>query len=419
MFQPLAAIAIFVTVFVTASLRNVHLGVLMFPAACAVGVWVAGMPLKDVVGGFPINLLVLLAGVTYFFGIAQANGTVDRLIGGVLARVGPRPQVLPFVFFALAGGVSAMGSPISGLVVAPVGMPIARRAGIDPVLMALAINAGICAGAFSPTSLFGIVSYGAARQAGIDLSPFTLLLVSMVANLALLLVAIVLFGRQRAVAAEAPLPMQTTNADLGLRTTHIVSVVCMAGLVASVIICAIYGIEPDIGVTAFAFAAALTLIDPESSAKAVARIDWSTVLMVGGIITFVGVLQKLGAVNLLSNAATHIGAPLMAAVVICLIAGLVSAFASTTGILAALVPMAVPLATSGEVAGWAIICALGVCASIVDISPFSTTGATLIASAAEHDRPRMRSLLMRWGMSMVAVGPVVLVPILVLVSRFL
>jgi len=193
----------------------------------------------------------------------------------------------------------------------------------------------------------------------------------------------------------------------------------MAGLVASVIICAIYGIEPDIGVTAFAFAAALTLIDPESSAKAVARIDWSTVLMVGGIITFVGVLQKLGAVNLLSNAATHIGAPLMAAVVICLIAGLVSAFASTTGILAALVPMAVPLATSGEVAGWAIICALGVCASIVDISPFSTTGATLIASAAEHDRPRMRSLLMRWGMSMVAVGPVVLVPILVLVSRFL
>ena len=37
----------------------------------------AGMPLRDVVGGFPVSIMVLLAGVTYFFGIAQANGTID------------------------------------------------------------------------------------------------------------------------------------------------------------------------------------------------------------------------------------------------------------------------------------------------------------------------------------------------------
>lgn len=418
MLEPIVAIAIFIAVFATASLRHVHLGVLMFPAACGVGVWLAGMPLKEVVAGFPISLLVLLAGVTYFFGIAQANGTIDRLIGAVLARVGPHPQVLPFAFFVLAGGVAAMGSPISGLVVAPVGMPIARRTGMDPVLMALAINAGICAGAFAPTSLFGIVSYGTARQAGIGLSPFTLLLVSAVANLALLLVAIAIFGHARKASAE---PSEVTDAPApGVRFegTHVVTIACMIGLVASVIACAVEGIEPDIGVTAFAFGAVLTLADPETAAKAVSRIDWSTVLMVGGIITFVGVLQKLGSVDLLGHAAMNVGTPLLAAVVVCFIAGLVSAFASTTGILAALVPLAVPLAVSGDIAGWALICALGVCASIVDVSPFSTTGATLIASAAEADRPRMRSLLMRWGMSMVAAGPVVLVPILVLLSRF-
>jgi hypothetical protein len=48
-----------------------------------------------------------------------------------------------------------------------------------------------------------------------------------------------------------------------------------------------------------------------------------------------------------------------------------------------------------------------VCASIVDASPFSTTGALLVASAAEDERPRLKSLLMRWGFSMVIVGPVV------------
>ena len=53
-------------------------------------------------------------------------------------------------------------------------------------------------------------------------------------------------------------------------------------------------------------------------------------------------------------------------------------------------------------------------ASLVDVSPFSTTGATLIASAHEDERARMTSLLTRWGMCMVVLGPVALVGILVL-----
>jgi hypothetical protein len=66
--------------------------------------------------------------------------------------------------------------------------------------------------------------------------------------------------------------------------------------------------------------------------------------------------------------------------------------------------MAVPLATSGGVAGWALMSAMAVCATIVDASPFSTTGALLVASVAEDERPRLKSLLTRWGLSMVIVG---------------
>jgi Dicarboxylate carrier protein MatC N-terminus len=68
-----------------ATFRNIHLGVLMLPAACAVGVWLAGMSLRDVVAGFPVGILVLIAGVTYFFGIAKGNGTVDRVVQKLLA----------------------------------------------------------------------------------------------------------------------------------------------------------------------------------------------------------------------------------------------------------------------------------------------------------------------------------------------
>ncbi len=429
MFVPMVAIAIFVAVFALATLRKAHLGILMIPAACGTGVWLAGMPLRDVVGGFPVGILVLLVGVTYFFGIAQVNGTVDRVITAVLARTGPNPAALPVVFFGLAGVASAMGSPQAGLVLAPVGMPVARRAGLDPVLMAIAINSGISAGAFAPTSLFGIVTYRIARQAGIDLDVFTLLAVACAANLVLLGAALVLFrrpplGSPSLHAGDVPLSAAARLApgDATPRTPlqpgQAATMACLVGLVVSIIACALLGIEPDIGVTALAFGAVLTLIDPTLGAKAFARIDWSSAVVVGGIVTFVGVLQHLGAVDLLGQSALGIGSPLAAAMVVCMIAALVSAFASTTGVLAALVPMAVPLAASGEVAGWALITALGVCATVVDASPFSNTGATLIASAAEDDRPRLRSLLMRWGMALVIAGPAVLVPVLVTLSRW-
>jgi hypothetical protein len=59
---------------------------------------------------------------------------------------------------------------------------------------------------------------------------------------------------------------------------------------------------------------------------------------------------------------------------------------------------------------------MGVCASIVDASPFSTTGALIVATAAEAERPRLKSLLMRWGLSMVLVGPAAAVVVLALLG---
>ncbi len=426
---PVAAIAIFVAVFALATVRRAHLGIVMLPAAAATGVWLAGIPLRDVIGGFPVNILVLLLGVTYFFGIAQVNGTVDRVIATVLGRTGANAATLPVVFFCLAALASAMGSPQAGLVLAPIGMPVARRAGIDAMLMAVALNSGISAGAFAPTSLFGIVTHRVARQAGIGLDAFTLLAVATAANLVLLGVALVLFRRSPTDAREhgrSSLPIERpataspvgADAGRGVEPSQGATMACLVGLVASIIGCAILGLEPDIGITALAFGAALTLLHPSLGPRAFARIDWSSALVVGGIVTFVGVLQRVGAVDLLGRGALGLGSPLVSAVLVCAIAALVSAFASTTGVLAALVPLAVPVAASGEVAGWALITALGVCATIVDASPFSNTGATLVASAAEEERPRLRSLLLRWGLVMVVVGPALVVPVLVLVSRW-
>ena len=145
----LAAIAIFIAVFAIAALRGVHLGIMMFAAATGTGVWLAGMPLRDVLRGFPVNIMVLLVGVTYFFAIAHVNGTIDRVIKRVLRRAGGSPLCCRSSF-SLTAAIAAMGSPLAGLMMAPLGLPLARRQGADPVLMALAIGTGITAGASHP-----------------------------------------------------------------------------------------------------------------------------------------------------------------------------------------------------------------------------------------------------------------------------
>ena len=86
------------------------------------------------------------------------------MVQKLFAAVGVRRGLLPFLFFLITAGVAAMGSPQAGYVVMPLAMPVARRSGVDPRLMAVAINGGISAGGLAPTSLFGIVTNSTARQ---------------------------------------------------------------------------------------------------------------------------------------------------------------------------------------------------------------------------------------------------------------
>ena len=62
------------------------------------------------------------------------------------------------------------------------------------------------------------------------------------------------------------------------------TVVCMLGLIGTVLVTALAGLDPDVGVFAFAFGALLAFINPVSGKTAVSNIDWSTVLLVGGIV---------------------------------------------------------------------------------------------------------------------------------------
>jgi di/tricarboxylate transporter len=97
--------------------------------------------------------------------------------------------------------------------------------------------------------------------------------------------------------------------------------------------------------------------------------------------------------------------PLIAILIICYFAGLISAFASSTALLGVVVPMAAPVIASGNLSPVAVVAAIAISTTIVDTSPFSTNGALVVANAEPEEQPRVLQLMLRYTALIVAVGP--------------
>ncbi|GAB3433948.1 SLC13 family permease [Actinophytocola sediminis] len=446
----ITALLVLALAFLIATVRPVHLGALALAAALAVGTGLAGLEVKDILAGFPVDILLLLLGVTLLFGIARANDTLDWLIDRSLRLIGNRTTLLPVLFFVLSAGIASLGSPLAAIVLIPVSVSFAGRNRLSPVVLALATTTGGSAGAFAPTSLFGLITAGTARGSGIDFDGLFLFGAALAVNLVLFVGSWMLFGKYLVKESQEleepdggapssgpsadvePDPLPAANgtvtatatatrvtapvitAPTKLNAYQLATVVSLLLLVCSVIGLAFFGVDLHVGATALGLSVLLMLAFTKETADAVKRVDWSTILLVGGITTYVGVLDHMGAVKSVADLGTKISSPLLAAFALCVCGALISAVGSTTALLAIIIPLALPLVEAGGVPAVGVICALALSSSLVDISPLSTVGATAVGAVDERIRPQVRRFLFQWGFSMVLIGPVLLCAFLVL-----
>ena len=212
-------------------------------------------------------------------------------------------------------------------------------------------------------------------------------------------------GAGTATTKEVAAPAATTaesapERDLRL-TPH--QMLTLAGILALCV--ATLGFDLDVGFVAITVAVILAITSPEAHKGAVQKIAWPTVLLIGGVVTYVGVLEEMGTITYVGDAVAGIGAPLLAALLICYVGGVVSAFASTVGILGALIPLAVPFLQTGNLGVVGVVTALAVSSAIVDVSPFSTTGALLVANVKGMDREVFYRKLLIYGACIVVFAP--------------
>ena len=430
------AIIALVALFVVGTVLPINMGALGFVAAWLVGMYSLGLAEDEIIAGMSGDLVLTIIGVTYLFAIARDNGTVDLIVATAVKAVGGRVVLIPWVMFAVTGVLTAIGavSPAACAIIGPIALGFAGRYGISPLMMGMMVVHGAQAGGFSPISIYGTITNQVMETAGLPNSELTIFFSSLVVNTILAAALFVVLGGpslasrridpdpepedDRAGSADGGPATATTRQTeqatkqpmVPVKTQQILTLVVF---VAVAVIALYY--EKSIGFVTIAAAVLLSAIAPERSAQAVKNIAWPTVLLVAGVSCYAFVLTEAGSPEFVGNWAAGLGVAALGALVLCYVGGVVSAFASSTALLPVIIPIAVPLIADGGVSAGLVVAAVAVSSTIVDVSPFSTNGALMLANRPDTiSEPVYYKQILAYGALVTAVGPLLVWAALVL-----
>ncbi|GAB2935211.1 SLC13 family permease [Streptomyces mayteni] len=413
------SIGALLVMFLVGTVLPINIGILAFVATFVIGTASLGMTEDEIFEGFPVNLFVTIVGVTYLFSIARRNGTIDLLVAASVRLVRGKVALIPWVLFFVAAALTAFGTftPAAVAILAPIGMDFAFKHRLNPLMMGMVVISGAHAGAFSPVAVSGALVLDMVEGTSISVSAPTLFLASFGFNLLLSLLTFVLLRRGTnaaarvsagAAASDAASDAVPDEADAaaapgspGVTWRQGLTLVALLVLVVGALV-----FELQIGFLALAAGAVLALVDMKNQEKAIEGIGWSTILLVAGMMTYIAMLEHAGTIELISEHAAGVGAPLIVALLLCFTVAVTSAFASSTAILTTIIPIAVPLLLSSHLNAAGLIAALAISTTIVDVSPFSTNGALVLSNARGVDRERFYRQVMSYTVGIVGIGPV-------------
>lgn len=397
--------------FVVGAFLSLNIGILALVTAFAF-ISFTDISIDQIYASFPADLFILLFGVTFLFAVIQKNGTLDMITDLGLSMVKGNVGMIPWVIFFLAALLTSVGTSAIAVasILAGVGFNIAYKHKINPLLMALMIQAGYMAGSFSPLNIFGVIVNGVMASEGLPFSEGVLYINTLIFYIFLGLIAFVSLGGIRLFkeSKDQPLGILPTTVyeepenKPKITINNIISIIGVVLLVIFVI-----GFGGDIGFAALTLGLLISCLTPKIQGEVFKSIPWSAIVMVSGIVTFVGIMQEVGAMDLMQSLVAKIGDPVIASLIASYIGGIISAFASTTGFLAAIIPLGVPILNDPSVSTMGVLSAISISSSIVDLSPFSTVGALFLSNVKGIGERKFFLQLLTTAGIFVLLGPLV------------
>ena len=433
----MSIVALAIVVIISCVNEDLNVGFLSIGFAIIVaGIWGATTGAK-VMGYFPVGLFMILVGVTFLFGMAQTNGTMEKLTAYSVRVCKGNTAIVPLIVFLLTTFITTIGpGNIAGCaLMAPVAMAIATRVGMPAFLMTLVVVGAANGAAFSPFAPTGIISNGLiakmapqlpeiTKQMSLDALAWKIHFNSEVAQGVVNIGGFFLLGgwawiqKQRGATIDidelAPKPEPFTKpqwltlAMVGL----LILLVVLPGLpgMKAVFPKTVLNMLSNVGSVAFILSCVLMLTGSGDSKAAVKVMPWGVIMMVCGVTVLIEVMDKSGGLNALVKIIGAVSNPVTVNAWLGLITGVISAYSSSSGVV---MPMFLPMVPGliKEIGGGnpvALISSINIGAHLVDSSPLSTLGALCIACAGEHeDKAKLFRNLLIWGLSMSVVGAIV------------
>ncbi|NED06584.1 hypothetical protein G3I55_33610 [Streptomyces sp. SID6648] len=414
------SIIVLVALFAATAVPRFNIGLTALPAAFLVGL-AADLTADEVTAFFPGDFFVLLVGITALFAVAQINGTLDWLLDGMLRLVGGRALLVALVPFLIGAVLTAIGTlpAAATAIVAPIALGLARRYGIPPFIAAVLGITGIISGLLSPLAVYGTSANRLGEKMGLSLpgsAPVTFFLGGLLVGLVICAGCLAAGLRTGAMprgrltptgGGPAPVDTPADPADSGA-TGHRSPVPARVLTLGSLLVVVVLSVGFDINIGYLGLSAAVVQqlalrLDPN---EIIARIPWNIVLLIGGLLTYVGLMQELGAFARISELLRVDGSPMLSLLVLCYIAGVTSFAASSIAVFATTVPLIPAVVAEGASPVGAVL-AVALASILVDINPLGITGGLILGAAEPEDRESLFRQLLRCGLVSVIVAPAV------------
>ena len=372
-YLPIISLLVLAVVVAIGFIKKINLGFFALGAAFVLGT-VGGMKASQITAGFSSSMFVTLVGVTFMFGMASQNGTLELFSKKVVALVGKRTVLIPILMFVLSAFISAIGPGhiAAGILMTTFAMYLAFEMDINPMATSLYAKLGANAGCASTLSITGILAAQLSNPMVYSGFGLHLFLSTLLSGFVFTLVVYILY---KGYAVKADNPLKWSDIPKFNREQRITVAVIIV-----VVVCCI-GFKLDTGLFAFLAASVLILTGCADEKKAIKGIPWGTLVFICGVGALVNVINKLGGIKLVSDylsslMSTNTAVPIMSAT-----SGILSWVSSTTGVvMPALLPIAHNVSQTFGVSYVELMSAIIATSFAAAISPLSTGGAIIMSS---------------------------------------
>jgi Na+/H+ antiporter NhaD/arsenite permease-like protein len=407
------SIVLLVVVLVLAIWRRINIGVLALAAALPV-LALSGLPAKTMYTAFPGDIFVLIAGVSLLFAHLERSGALVWFVERVYRAVGDRHALLPWAGFLIGGALSTAGAfstAVIAFLVPMVAHVSLRYRGTFLMSELAVIIAANCAG-LSPLNPTGAVIRAAASKLGATYPGWGLwaMSIGVAAAVVAVLQSLEALARRRGLDYEvAPAPAAAHDDE---SRPNVAYMACSAVALLVFLVLVVVA-KTDVGVTAMCMAALQQIAFRPDERALLARIPWNSVLLLCGLLTYLGLTQAIGTMDSIAHILRHLGTgALLILVIAYLTALLCNIESSTLGVLGLITPIAFGAFGHTGIVFW-VTAAVCVPAALMVMNPIHVAGTLIIGNSAVEDQdPLFRRLLALAGcLALIVPGLLALIPI--------